>query len=118
MEKPVAAADGTDLLDYPEMVRHVDAVVEALHGFGCAPDERWDESRAVALYWTEGRDAWPYGLLVFWRMRDGWHSVPLDVHGDAAVYEAQPLPIDPVAASAAVTGVLLQLLGQSGPPSA
>ncbi|MFJ2228811.1 hypothetical protein [Streptomyces halstedii] len=118
MEKPVAAADGTDLLDYPEMVRHVDAVVEALHGFGCAPDGRWDESRAVALYWTEGRDAWPYGLLVFWRMRDGWHSVPLDVHGDAAVYEAQPLPIDPVAASAAVTGVLLQLLGQSGPPSA
>ncbi|GGS88398.1 hypothetical protein GCM10010254_05360 [Streptomyces chromofuscus] len=76
-----SSADGTELLGHAEMRRYVTAVVDALDGVGYPPDEQGDEARGTALHWTAdgaGLDGGPrtHGLVVFWRMTDGWHCAP------------------------------------------
>ncbi|WP_406421828.1 hypothetical protein OH809_15565 [Streptomyces sp. NBC_00873] len=111
----MTGAEGSGLLGYAEMLQYADAVVDALGSSRCPPNERWDEARAIALYWTPitsgpDSDAWTHGLVVFWRMTDGWHCAPLDAHGDPALDDASPLPLGPVASPATVSALLPQLL--------
>ncbi|MFJ3661813.1 hypothetical protein ACIPPM_15275 [Streptomyces sp. NPDC090119] len=105
-------------LNHPEMVRYAGAVVEALGARGCPPDERWDEARGVALYWTTVTECRPRGLLVFWHVTDGWQTVPLNDDGVPVMAESQPLSIDTVAAPDAVAEALLPLVRGDAPPAA
>ncbi|MBT2405870.1 MULTISPECIES: hypothetical protein [unclassified Streptomyces] len=89
--------------------------LDALHGAGYTPNERWDEARGTALYWTVGAPGldegpWTHGLVVFWRMADGWHCAPFNPNGDPDRNAARPLSLDPVASPAALADLLPRLL--------
>ncbi|MFF4898205.1 hypothetical protein [Streptomyces sp. NPDC001068] len=64
------------------------AFAAACAAIGCGPDERHEEARGTAFWWTNGRAAWPHGVVVFWRHGNDWQFIPLDrdenpIRGDA-----------------------------------
>ncbi|MFJ3189928.1 MULTISPECIES: hypothetical protein [Streptomyces] len=50
----------------------------ACAALGHGPDERHEEDRGTAFWWTTNQPAWPYGVVLFWRHGRDWRCIPLD----------------------------------------
>lgn len=54
------------------------AFAAACAALGHGPDERHEEARGTAFWWTTSQPAWPHGVIVFWQHGRDWRTVPLD----------------------------------------